>query len=390
MQIALLSWEAKHSIAVGGLAEHVSELAEALGRRGHQVHIFTRRGAGQGHYDFIGGVHIHRCPFELSPDFLYENQKMCDSFAWHLMETESFLGSPFDVIHGHDWLSVRALTQLKDRHGRHVVLTIHSTEYGRCGNQLWDGPSRAIRDIEWQGTYIANRMICVSGALRREVQWLYSTPVDKIDVIYNGVNVKRFDGRVNCGAVRERFAVGREDPMVLFAGRLTRQKGPDILMEAVPSVLRQHPTAKFVFAGDGDMRESLETRSRELAVSGSTRFLGHQRGQDLVHLFKSADLVCVPSRNEPFGIVILEAWSARRPVVATRNGGPGEFISHERNGLTVADDARDIGGGLDAVLSSPETARRMGRNGRREAETRFSWHTVAASTERVYEAVKAQ
>ncbi|MCO6436375.1 MAG: glycosyltransferase family 4 protein [Phycisphaerae bacterium] len=389
MRIALLSWEAKHAIAVGGLAEHVSELAEALSRRGHEVHVYTRMGPGQGLYDCIGGVHIHRCPFDLHDDFLHENQRMCESFAWHVIETESFLGKPFDVIHGHDWLSVRALVHLKNRHGRPVVLTIHSTEYGRCGNQLWEGPSRAIRDIEWEGTYVANRMVCVSGALRREVQWLYSTPPDKIDVIYNGVDVTRFDGRINNGAIRHRYAVGRSDPMVLFAGRLTRQKGPDILMEALPEVLQRHPQTKFVFAGDGDMRHSLESRSHQLHIDGSTRFLGHQSGRSLVQLFKTADTVCVPSRNEPFGIVILEAWSARRPVVATRNGGPGEFVRHERNGLTVADDAHDIGTGLDTVLSSPESARRMGRNGRREAETRFSWHTVAAATERVYQSISA-
>ena len=80
----------------------------------------------------------------------------------------------------------------------------------------------------------------------------------------------------------------------------------------------------------------------------------------LLGLFKTADMVCVPSRNEPFGIVILEAWSARKPVVATRNGGPAEFIRNEDTGVTVAAYHASIGEGVDVVLSDRTYGRRLG------------------------------
>ncbi len=387
MRIALLAWESKHSIAIGGLAEHVTELGDALHRRGHEIHVFTRVGEGQSTYDVIEGVHYHRCPFESHPDFLVDNHRMCDSFVWHLAETENNLEAPFDIVHGHDWLSVRAIAQAKNRHGRPTVMTVHSTEYGRCGNQLWEGDSRRIREIEWEGTYIADRVICVSGAFRREIQDLYSVPGDKLHVIYNGVDVRRFDTRVNTRTARTQYAVGADDPFVLFAGRMTAQKGPDLLVEAIPALLRDHPTAKFVFAGDGDMRSGLQQRTATLGVSPAARFVGHRSGRDLVTLFKSADLVCVPSRNEPFGIVILEAWSARKPVVATRNGGPGEFVTHDNTGITVTDDHADIGRGIRTVLDNRAKGRQMGRNGRKEAESRFNWDTIATATEEVYRSV---
>ena len=387
MRIALLSWETKHSIAVGGLAEHVTELADALCRRGHEVHVFTRVGERQSTYDCIDGVHYHRCPYETHPDFFVDNQRMCDSFVWHMIETESYLGARFDIVHGHDWLAVKAIAQVKNDHGRNVVMTIHSTEYGRCGNQLFEGPSRRIREIEWEGTYVAERVICVSGALRREVKNLYGVPGDKMYVVYNGVDVQRFDARVNTRSSRRQYAVGADDPFVLFAGRMTWQKGPDLLVEALPGLLTHHPRAKFVFAGDGDLRDGLERRCASLGVSSATRFVGHRKGHDLISLFKSSDLVCVPSRNEPFGIVILEAWSARKPVVATRNGGPAEFVRHEDTGLTVSDDRDSIGWGVGTVLANKAKGRRMGRSGRREAESRFSWNTIAGTTERVYESV---
>jgi glycosyltransferase involved in cell wall biosynthesis len=387
MRIALLAWESKHSIAIGGLAEHVTELAAALQPRGHEIHVFTRVGPGQRGYDCIDGVHYHRCPYETHPDFFIDVERMGNSFVWHLVETESYLKARFDIVHGHDWLAVHALRQLKNDHDRPVVMTVHSTEFGRCGNQLFEGPSRRVRSFEWEGTYLAERVICVSNALRKEVQDLYSVPGDKMSVVYNGVDVHRFDTRVSTRVAREQYAIGREDPMVLFAGRMTWQKGPDLLVEAMPTLLRHHPNAKFVFAGDGDLRYGLERRAAALGVAPAARFVGHQKGRELVSLFKSADLVCVPSRNEPFGIVILEAWSARKPVVATRNGGPAEFIKHQNTGLMVSDDCHSIGRGVGAVLADKSEGRRMGCNGRREAESRFSWNTVAIATERVYQSV---
>ncbi len=104
------------------------------------------------------------------------------------------------------------------------------------------------------------------------------------------------------------------------------QKGPDLLVEAIPFVLNYYPNAKFIYVGDGDLRFSVESRAWALGINHATRFLGYRSGQELINLFKASDVVCVPSRNEPFGIVILEAWSAGKPVVASRNGGPSEFV----------------------------------------------------------------
>ena len=83
------------------------------------------------------------------------------------------------------------------------------------------------------------------------------------------------------------------------------------------------------------MRWQAEHRAQRLGVAHATRFLGFQVNGSLTNLYKACDVVCVPSRNEPFGIVLLEAWSAGKPVVATNNGGPGEFVWHEVNGLKV-------------------------------------------------------
>ncbi|HUU98719.1 MAG TPA: glycosyltransferase family 4 protein [Phycisphaerae bacterium] len=384
LRIALLSWESRHANACGGLAEHVSELASALYRRGHDVHVFTRAAPEQPRYDCIAGVHYHRCQFDPHPNFITSMEHMSKSLIARLVEAERFYGRPFDVVHGHDWLVAKGLIQAKNDHHRPTVLTMHSTEFGRCGNQLVNGDSRRIRDVEWEGTYVANRVICVSRALREEVWRLYSVPEQKTHVIYNGVDFHRFDLPINTSQVRSHWGIPKRDRLVLFAGRLAWQKGPDVLVEAIPSVQHHNSNVKFVFVGDGHMRTALEHRVTRLGLFDTTRFLGHRSGDELVGLFRAADILCVPSRNEPFGIVILEAWSASKPVVVTQNGGPGEFVRHMDTGLITADNPDSIAWGIATALDDRPMAKRLGRNGRKEVEARFAWDRIAQDTEQVY------
>jgi len=220
-------------------------------------------------------------------------------------------------------------------------------------------------------------VIAVSTPLKNEVMWMYNVPDGKLSVVHNGVNVHNYDGWVDPKEIRSRYGVGPIDPTVLFSGRLVHQKGPDLLMDAIPYVLRFHPHAKFVFAGDGEMRGGLERRAHQLGVAHATRFLGFQQNGTLANLYKACDAVCVPSRNEPFGIVVLEAWSAGKPVVSSRNGGPAEFVRHEVNGLKVDPNPNSIAWGLGTLFTNFEWARWMGRNGRHAAERDFSWDTAA-------------
>jgi glycosyltransferase involved in cell wall biosynthesis len=385
MRIAMLAWESLHSIAVGGVGVHVTELAAALERQGHEVHVFTRMGPGQAYLERIHGVWYHRCAFALNRNFVDEIQEMCRAFVHHLFATEDYMAAAFDVIHAHDWLAANALVWAKQGRGRKGVLTIHSTEYGRCGNHFWGGQSGRIREHERHGAEAADRVITVSRALKGEVMWMYNVPDWKTAVIYNGVNAHAFDGWIaDPGVIRRGYAVGPLDPLVLFAGRMTAQKGPDLLVEAIPMLLRSYPRAKVVFAGDGDLRGACEQRARHLGVAHACRFLGYRDGGELVNLYKISDGVCVPSRNEPFGITILEAWSAGKPVVASKNGGPDEFVWHEVTGLKISPTPESVAWGLGTLFTDFERARWMGRNGRVAAESAFSWDAIAERTLGVY------
>jgi glycosyltransferase involved in cell wall biosynthesis len=377
MRIALFSWEAIHSISVGGVAIHVTELACALERKGHEVHIFTRMGShDQPWYERIHGVHYHRCPFDTNPDFIEEINNMCRSFVHTFFQTEDHIGR-FDIIHAHDWLASNAVVWIKEGRGHKAIVTIHSTEYGRCGNNFWGGNSGRIRDHERHGTFCANKVIAVSNSIKGEIMWMYNLPDWKVSVIYNGINYRNYDGWVDPAGVRGQYGIGPIDPTVLFVGRMVYQKGPDVLVDAIPHVLKFHPNAKFVFVGDGEMRWGVEDQARHMGVSHATRFLGYHNGWKLADLYKACDLVCVPSRNEPFGIVILEAWSAGKPVVASMYGGPGEIVWHEVNGLKIYPNYDSVAWGIGTLFNDHEYSRWLGRNGRVAVETAFSWDIVA-------------
>lgn len=385
MRIALLSWESLHSVAVGGVANHVTELAAALQRRGHEVHCFVRIGEGQTGYALIDGVHYHRCPIAINPDFVTEMNNMCNSLVWHLGEAEHYNGWPFDIVHGHDWMCAKAIVQAKNNMHRKTVLTLHSTEYGRCGNAYYNGQAERRRAVEAEGAYVADRVITVSGAMADEVKAQYRVPDWKLRVVRNGINCHRFDGIIDPGICRKTYGIGPLDPMALFVGRLSIQKGPDLLLEAVPAILHFRHDAKIVFVGDGYMRGDLERRAHQLGVNHAVRFLGSMDPNgDLINLFKSTDCVCVPSRNEPFGIVILEAWAAGKPVVATYSGGPAEVIQHGRTGYLVYPNPDSIAWGVKEIFRNFEHAKWMGDQGRGVAAYGYSWDHLAGQTEGIY------
>ncbi len=386
MRIAMFSWETLHSISVGGVAVHVTELAAALARRGHEVHVFTRRCHEQTEYDSVYGVHYHRCQFNLNPNFVDEVNNMCRSFVAGFYAVEDYVGR-FDVIHAHDWMASNAGVWIKQGRGHKTVLTIHSTEFGRNGNQFFGGLSPRIQDHERHGTYCVDRVITVSHQLKGEIQWLYQVPAHKTQVIYNGVNCRAFDYWVDAGEVKRRYDIGPLDPMILFVGRMVVQKGPDILVRTMPSILRHYPNAKFVFVGDGHMKNDVCNIAHQLRAAHALRILGVKGGRELYDLFKACDALAVPSRNEPFGISILEGWSAHKPVVCTKRGGPAEFVWHDVNGLLVDDTPDSVAWGLGTLLADHGHARWMGRNGRAAVDAVFSWDNIGEQTENTYNMV---
>src|SRR5512132_2701126 len=384
MRVAMFSSESLHSIATGGLGVHVTELAAGLQRRGHDVHVITRRN-GQHHYDCIDGVHYHRVDHGLSDNFVECMEYMCKAMAHRFHEVTSVIGT-FELTHAHDWSAANAMKYVMDGYGTPGVLTMHSTEYGRCGNVFHDGFARWIRDTEAAGCHNASAVIAVSHFLADELGRIYQVSNGKVHIVPNGVSYHAYNGFIDPAAVKGRYGIAPMAPTILAIGRMTAQKGMDMLVEAVPMVLASYPETKFILIGGGPEKDAIVRRAHEVGAAHTIVFLESPSREECIDLKRAVDVVVVPSRNEPFGIVVLEAWAAGKPVVATLAGGPREFIWHDVNGFLVDSNPGGLAHGIGSLLADHEHSRALGANGRRAVEDRFHGDNVAVFTEDVYHA----
>jgi len=375
----MFSWESLYSIKVGGVAPHVSEISEALAKRGHEVHIFTRRGDFES-YDRINGVHYQRADVDSSGDVLDQMNRMCEALYDRFEAVQKLFGR-FDVVHGHDWHPVLALNRIKQDYGLPFLLTMHSTEWGRNGNQFGYGISQEISHREWLGCYEASKVIVTTRRMVDELMWIYSLPEEKIRIIPNGIVTGKLRRDLDAGRVKEKYGIHPMAPLVLFCGRMSIQKGPDILVEAVPRILRERPDARFVFMGEGGMREECEWRARDLGVGDACHFLGYTPSSEKQDLINACDIMCVPSRNEPFGVVVLEAWDACKPVVATE---AVSIIKNFEDGLLAYVQPESIAWCVNRLLGNPEEMTKIAKAGCSRIDAEFSWERIAKKTEDVY------
>lgn len=263
-------------------------------------------------------------------------------------------------------------------------MTYHSTEYGRNGGKMGDWREfHEISDRERYAARIADRVTTVSAHMERELQWLYDVPKEKIDVIPNGIDPSRYKSDVDSQEVKRRLGMNPSSPMVLFAGRLEYQKGPDILLRSIPEVLDLREDVQFVFLGQGGLRRDLEAEARKLGIASSTSFLGFVPFWEYLEKLNSCDMVCIPSRNEPFGLVLLEAWSASKPVVASRVGGLQENIDSGVNGLLVGPEPSALARSISYLVDNPGIGERMGASGREKA-FEFGWDKAVSLLQDTY------
>jgi glycosyltransferase involved in cell wall biosynthesis len=392
LKIAMFSWESLHSIKVGGLASVVSELSEAIVTQGHDVHIFTRKGRNQIENEIINRVNYHRCfssPFDPSGDILKYFDKMRDAMVKSFKSTET-ASEKFDIVHFHDWHAINPSKNFNILTSYPSVVTFHSTEWGRNGGRF--RKNKLFSEISQREKYAAeaaDRLTTVSKTMKNELKLLYKIPDWKIDVVPNGIVLKSFTRSVDADNVKSRYNISSSEPMILFIGRLTGQKGPDILIGAMPKILKNIPKANLVVVGEGVMKERLISLVKKLDLKSSVQFLGYTPQDEYLELLNSCDLVCIPSRNEPFGLVLLEAWSAKKPVVATDVGGLSENIENFKTGVKVSPLSDSISEGINYLLNDPSKMRKIGEEGFKMVKTRFSWEAIAKPTLKSYEKILA-
>jgi glycosyltransferase involved in cell wall biosynthesis len=383
MKILVLAWEFPPRI-VGGISRHVAELYPELVKLGHDIHLLTVEFGQAPHYEVVDGIRVHRVHVGESHNFFHWVANMNESMGQHggklLMED-----GPFDLIHAHDWLVADAAIALKHIFKIPLVSTIHATEYGRY-NGIHTDTHRYIHCKETDLASESWRVIVCTNYMRLEMERALRCAWDKIDVVYNGICVKNREPapEFDYWQFRRRFAADNEK-IVYYVGRMTYEKGVNLLLSAAPRVLWEMAgQAKFVIIGGGNL-EPLKHQAWHLGIWDSCYFTGFMPEDDLNQFRYVADCAVFPSLYEPFGIVALESFAARIPVVVSDTGGLPEVVRHGKTGIvTRAGNPDSIAWGILEVLKNPTCAQRLVENAYDDLDRRFNWYKLAQQTEAVY------
>ncbi len=279
---------------------------------------------------------------------------------------------PFDLIHAHDWMTYPAGLVAAALTGRPLVAHVHASEFDRSG----DTQDERIRELERVGLCAASRVICVSHYTAGIVARSYGVPAARLRVAHNAVAQ-----RVDEGLPREKAI---DEPIVLFLGRVTFQKGPDYFVEAAARVAQVHPRVKFVMVGNGDMWAQMVERAARLGLARNFHFTGFLRGAEVDRIYRMADVFVMPSVSEPFGISPLEAIARGVPVIVSRQSGVSEVL---QNALK-ADfwDVQDLADKMLALLRHAALREELLEGGRGEIRG-MRWEQTAARVRSIYDEV---
>ena len=254
--------------------------------------------------------------------------------------------------------------------GKPLVVHVHSTEFDRSGEHV----NQPIYNIERRGMHGAVRVITVSMLTRNLCVNRYGVNPDKIDVVYNGVDLDPKAAGIE--------PLKQTEKVVLYFGRITMQKGPEYFIAAAKRVLEVMDGVKFVVAGNGDQAQRMIEMAATMGIGNKVLFTGFLRGRDIARVFSMADLYVMPSVSEPFGIAPLEAMSHNVPVLISKSSGVSEVLMHA---LKVDFwDIEDMADKIIAVLRHPPLSRQLVEHGNFEIRG-INWDGAATRTIRCYE-----
>jgi glycogen synthase len=308
-----------------------------------------------------------------------------------------------DIVHCHTWYSHLAGCLARPLTGARLVLTTHSLEPHRPWKVEQLGTAYdATTWIERTAYQNADGVIAVSESMKADVQTLYGVPADRVRVIHNGIDPEEYRRRLDPDELR-RLGVDPAIPIVLFVGRITRQKG---ILHLVRAVSYLDPGVQVVLcAGAPDTPEiaaemaTLVEQVQAEAATGVVWLPEMLTKKEVITLYSHAAVFVCPSVYEPFGIINLEAMACETPVVASAVGGIPEIVVPGETGTLVPIDtaaggsveprdpdafARDLAAAVNALMADPQRRTEMGKAARRRVVEHFSWRRIAEETIHFY------
>ncbi|MHA1212367.1 MAG: glycosyltransferase family 4 protein [Candidatus Heimdallarchaeota archaeon] len=388
ISVLMLSWEFP-PFKVGGLAAHVFDISQVLVKKGFEIHVLTCSFPGAADFEVLDGVYVHRFDaYEIpGPEFLQWDLNM--NLLMEKKAIEIIDKYNIDIIHAHDWLVASAAIGLKHMYRKPLLSTIHSLERGRRSGLFNDG-QHMIDQIENLLVQESWHNIVCSQYMQSLCHFSFAFPNDKMTIIPNGVRYADFSVELpKEEKIRhhKKYAA-KEEHIIAYIGRLVPEKGVNILLGAVKSVIDRVPNTKFVIAGEGWHRNELERITKELQITDKVLFTGYIPEEDFLAYFNVADILVVPSTYEPFGIVALEGMATNTPIIVSDVGGLSEIVDHQWTGMKVpADNSAILAEVIVELLQNEGLRKSLVANAVEKLIHVYDWSIIADQTIKVYKRI---
>lgn len=377
MRIALAT--SSYAPHVGGVEEHVRNLADVLQRRGHEIAVWTIDRDGKFSEHQLGGVQVWNLPAPLPARSLRNVAQfaLAAPRAWSQWN-QAFRALKPEVIHVHCFgPNGTYANALAARHRTPLVVSSH-------GETLADdaGVFEHSRLAQASLRSAIRRSSVITGCSRvvlSDLEARFNLAPDDGAIVPNGIDLDETDiadSKVSAFPT----VTGR---YVAAVGRLQQVKGFDLLIQAFARA-RLGSDVSLVIGGDGPEAAHLRDLAIHSGIDHQLVLTGRLARSQVAELLRNAAVVAVPSRFEAFGIAALEAWRAETPLIATSRGGPPEFVTHEVDGLLCdPTDVEEFAASLTSVLGNLSLATTLAENGRRRVQT-FTWDHTASAYEALY------
>ncbi len=352
----------------GGAQEALLNLARHLDRR--RFHLEVAALHGQGHYGRLFrqlAVPVYSLsPHKYLPLYL---PRLC-----RLLKTGGF-----DLIHCH--LTAANLI------GKPLAALLRlPLIFSYDHNDMYRSRQKLRLLLDRLANRLTDHIVAVSASTRDFLIWQEGVPAEKITLIYNGVDLKRFPPAAEAGgraAWRRARGLPDEAPVVAGVGRLRPQKNFPLFLRAAREVLQEIPQARFVIAGEGPDRDDLETLARDLGIAPQVHFMSYV--SDMSALYAGVDVLLMTSLAEGTPLTVLEALAVGVPVVATRVDGVGEVLEDGQDAFLVPPgDVAACARRTCRLLQDRALARRFSQAGQKRVRERYTALTMTRQVENIY------
>jgi len=364
--------------SIGGREKYVYDLAKALSEVGHEIEIFTCGNCLFKRYYKIenSGFVIHYFPRICIP-LLVGYYRIPYTIFSKLLKTDA------DIIHAHDFHHFTTLISafISRKLKKPFLLTEHGypEQFGILNSVIKFYDKFFLPQIAKS----SSRIIAVSNFIKKELIREYNVPKEKIQVVHNAIDLNEYKNESNI--FREKYDLNNKK-IILAVGRLTKEKGFQYLIKALPTVLKKVPESILVIIGPKNYYEkNLKKLTKLSKITDNVIFTGAVSEEMLKSAFFSSDIVVIPSIYEPFGIIGLEAMAYGKPIIASGVGGLSEFLVNNKNCLIVSPNCtNELSDKISNLLINEKLANDLGVKAR-ESVKKYDWKRIVEKILDIYE-----